>query len=80
MDWISVKDILPGLNEHGESDLVVVLHVKYGDLEHYGETAEKLLAFIDDKKVWQTDNDDNIESDEYKVTHWYPIPKKLPNY
>lgn len=47
MEWISVRDILPKLNENGESDMVAVFHVKYGDLKNYGKTAEILLAFID---------------------------------
>lgn len=75
MEWISVKDRYPILDNNGESDEVLCITCKYGDYENREITYE--ILWYNEDGTWQSMKDDNFENngDYYQVTHWMEIPK-----
>jgi hypothetical protein len=68
-EWISVKDRLPEKNEFDWVLVVVELHSQYGIFHSVPIVAELRHG------EWYDYNDETIEGEFEKVTHWMPLPQ-----
>lgn len=88
MEWISVKDRLPTVDEYSNSADVLVYLQKLGKTSGYYDIAYYLSKdttitstnpvtgrVYEFKKGWYNNSDYRIEdnADNYWVTHWMPI-------
>lgn len=73
MKWISVKDRLPELVNDGESEDVICLSYKFGDLKREPQV---MVMWRDNDKwaSWDFQDYDMENCNYHVITHWMPIP------
>lgn len=68
--WISVKDRLPELNEHGYSNDVLMFGEHGMEVTHI-EKVKRIVEWKGIQEVIETNNGAPIEA----YTHWMPLPE-----
>jgi len=65
--WISIKDRLPEINS--DTKLIV------SEYSHYKNKKFVSVYYYMGENDWQNSFGESLDTSEYEVTHWMPLPE-----